>query len=157
MIIRMLAVTLALAFGAPAHAQLYKWVDSEGKVQYSDKPPPAGASREQKLNIPKNPPAAAGPAAPVADGEPTSPQNAADKEMDFRKRKVEEDLARQKGETEERQRQDQCINAQQRLRGLEDAGRVYTVDEKGERQYLDDEARARGIEQARQDISKFCK
>ena len=37
------------------------------------------------------------------------------------------------------------------------AGRVYTMNEKGERQYYDDEARMRGIEQARQDMAKYCK
>lgn len=157
MTFRLVAVMLTLALGAPAHAELYKWVDSEGRIQYSDRPPPPGASKEQRLNIPRNPPAAAIPAAPAAEGQPAEPKTAADKEVDYRKRKVDEEQARQKSEAEEKQRQEQCINAQQRLRGFEDAGRVYTVNEKGERQYIDDEARARGIEQARQDIGKYCR
>lgn len=157
MILRLLVVTLALALGGPAQAQLYKWVDSEGKVQYSDKPPPADASGEQKLNIRKNPPSSAAPA-PAEEGQAAGPKTAAEKEMDFRKRKVEEEQARQKSQAEEKLRQEQCINAQQRLWTYEDAGRIFTVmDESGDRKYLDDESRARGIEQAQMDIAKYCK
>ena len=43
-----LVVTLLLAAGA-AHAQLYKWVGPDGKVTYSDVPPPKSAKQvEQK-------------------------------------------------------------------------------------------------------------
>lgn len=39
-----LTLTLALAalatLGTPAHAEVYKWVDANGRVQFSDKPPP---------------------------------------------------------------------------------------------------------------------
>lgn len=156
MMFRLLALTLALVLGAPVQAQLYKWVDSNGRVQYSDKPPPAGATKEKKLNIPKNPPAAV-PAAPAAGDQPAGPRTAAEKEMDFRKRKVEEEQSKQKSEAAEKENQERCISAQSQLRNFEEAGRVYTMNEKGERQYYDDEARMRGIEQARQDMAKYCK
>lgn len=77
--------------------------------------------------------------------------------MDFRKRKVEEEQSKQKSEAAEKENQERCINAQRQLRNFEEAGRVYTMNEKGERQYYDDEARMRGIEQARQDMAKYCK
>src|SRR5207245_6129458 len=35
------AILLAAA-GAPAHAQIYKWVDEAGKTHYSDKAPAGG-------------------------------------------------------------------------------------------------------------------
>lgn len=31
---------LAFAFSATAHAEMYRWVDKEGKVHYTDQPPP---------------------------------------------------------------------------------------------------------------------
>jgi hypothetical protein len=34
---------LALAFSATASAQMYKWVDKDGRVSYSDTPPPTDA------------------------------------------------------------------------------------------------------------------
>ena len=39
---------LFLLFIASAHAQMYKWVDSSGKVTYSDQPPPASAKAQKK-------------------------------------------------------------------------------------------------------------
>lgn len=39
----LIAVSLAAAFafaGTAAHAEVYKWVDADGKTQFSDKPPP---------------------------------------------------------------------------------------------------------------------
>ncbi|HVL74773.1 MAG TPA: glutaredoxin family protein [Noviherbaspirillum sp.] len=43
----LLPVLLVLCAGA-AHAQLYKWVGPDGKVTYSDVPPPAGAKAEAR-------------------------------------------------------------------------------------------------------------
>jgi hypothetical protein len=40
---------------ASAHAQMYRWVDANGKVNYSDSPPPSSAVKQQKkLNIADN-------------------------------------------------------------------------------------------------------
>src|SRR2546428_8878547 len=36
------AILLAAAGGAPAHAQIYKWVDEGGKTHYSDQAPAGG-------------------------------------------------------------------------------------------------------------------
>ncbi|HVY07250.1 MAG TPA: glutaredoxin family protein [Burkholderiales bacterium] len=41
---------LALACTA-AHADLYRWVDENGKVQYSDQPPPADARQIEKKKL----------------------------------------------------------------------------------------------------------
>ena len=41
---KVILYTLAFALIAPlTHAQVYKWVDKDGKVQFSDSPPPADA------------------------------------------------------------------------------------------------------------------
>ncbi len=43
---------LALLFaGTAAHAQMYKWVGSDGKVTYSDIPPPKSATRVEQKNL----------------------------------------------------------------------------------------------------------
>ena len=50
---RLLAVFLGAAFalaGTAAHAEVYKWVDENGKTQFSDKPPPNQKNVKQ-LNI----------------------------------------------------------------------------------------------------------
>ena len=51
---RALALLLAAMACHPAHAQqLYKWVDSEGRVTYSSTPPPSGARAETVAEPPK--------------------------------------------------------------------------------------------------------
>ena len=59
------AISLALCVVLPASAQMYKWVDSNGKVQYSDKPPQSNIKTE-KLRAPAR--AASTPAASEAKG-----------------------------------------------------------------------------------------
>ncbi len=46
-----LACALALALAPPAAAQVYKWVDSAGKVHYGDKPPEDAKKQELKLPV----------------------------------------------------------------------------------------------------------
>jgi hypothetical protein len=40
---RIMLAALLLAFGAAVHGQMYKWTDKDGKVHYSDMPPPQDA------------------------------------------------------------------------------------------------------------------
>ena len=49
---RWLVAALALAFSLPAGAQkAYRWVDAEGRVTYSDRPPPPGAAKAESRNL----------------------------------------------------------------------------------------------------------
>ena len=47
---RILTTIIALTCVA-AHADLYRWVDADGKVQYSDQPPPASIKQVEKKKI----------------------------------------------------------------------------------------------------------
>jgi len=42
---KLLAAALAVLFAAAATAQTYRWVDKDGKVHYSDTPPPPAAAK----------------------------------------------------------------------------------------------------------------
>ena len=55
----------AMLVAATAGAQMYRWVDKDGKVYYTDAPPPAAAKGVQKRGTAAAP-ADAGPAAPYA-------------------------------------------------------------------------------------------
>jgi glutaredoxin len=50
--VRAAALTaLAALLAAPAAAQMYRWVDKDGKVHYSNTPPPAAAKNLQARNL----------------------------------------------------------------------------------------------------------
>lgn len=148
----LLFVACALA-AAGAHADVNKWVDSEGRVHYSDQPPPASA-KPQPLNI-KPAPAANTP----QPGE-AAPKTTAEKEVEFRKRRAQEEEARvkqEKAQQDANQKQQNCTQAQNNLRNLQAGGRLYTYDEKGERAYMDDAARQKAIADAQKAVDSWCK
>ena len=60
---RILIAVLALAAAAPSAADVYKWIDKEGKVHYGDTPPPNTAAKPVDL-----------PRAPVVNGQGEVPQ-----------------------------------------------------------------------------------
>jgi glutaredoxin len=45
------SLIVLLLCAASAHAQLYKWVGPDGKVTYSDTPPPASAKQVERKNV----------------------------------------------------------------------------------------------------------
>lgn len=47
--LRRVAAAMLLAAALPAQAQVYKWVDKDGKVHYSSTPPPSTASPAQQV------------------------------------------------------------------------------------------------------------
>ena len=151
------AIWLALCVALPATAQMYKWVDSDGKVKYSDKPPPSNVKVET-LRIPAHAPAA--PAAAAAkDASKAAPRTPAEQEQAFRKRqqdaaKEQEKQAQKDQETAARA--EDCKRAKSALAGLELGGRQATVNDKGEREFLDDQQIEKAKAQARQDIAATC-
>lgn len=57
MICRAFFLALLLAAGL-AHAQQYRWIDKDGRVQFTDAPPPAGARDVRRTNVTTAKPAA---------------------------------------------------------------------------------------------------
>lgn len=51
---------LMLLYATVAHAQLYKWVGPDGKVTYSDIPPPAGVKQAEQKTVTASSPATSG-------------------------------------------------------------------------------------------------
>lgn len=45
------ALVLLAALSLPAHAAVFKWVDINGSVQYSDTPPPPGARKVEETKL----------------------------------------------------------------------------------------------------------
>ena len=134
-------------------AEVYKWVDEAGNVHYSDQPPPQEYESEELILEP----------APSAD-DVREAQKRLDAlqakyqtSQDQRSAAQEEKRLQRELEQEQRvDRQRRCIWARQNLGPLTTKLPVYSLDEKGDRVYLDDEERAAEIERKRADINKFC-
>ena len=158
---------LLLALSISAHGQLYKWVDKDGKTQYTDQPPPPGAGRdEKKLNIKLAPvqPAAAKTSDKAGDkgkagdkDKAAAPKTTAEKDLDFKKRRIAEGEAETKQQAEAKQNQEKCAQATTKLKTYQDTPRLTIPDGKGGTTYADDAARQKGIDEAQQEIASFCK
>ena len=171
---------LALAASPVAHAQ-YKWRDANGRMVYSDLPPPASVAPSAVFWSPARP-ALAGPpggsgaaatpppestqaasaSAPPAGAQPVegaAPASMADRELEFRKRRLDRAAAQEKAEQaklRETQRAGNCENAQASLRQLESGLRVSRVNRDGQPEVLDDTQREASKVLARQAVKQHC-
>ena len=133
-----------------AHAALNKWVDAEGKVHYSDTPPPDVAT-ETVRNI-------AGKAKTDAPAD-HAPKSVAEREAEMRKAKQAKDEAAQKQaqkDAEAEAKKKNCAAARENAQALEQSPRIVTYDANGDRSFMDDAARAQRLEEARKTISSSC-
>jgi hypothetical protein len=145
-------LSFCLACASPlGQAQVYKWTDKDGKVQYSDSPPPAGtgASTPQKLDT------SAADSSGV--GGTAKEQSWKDKARDYDKRRIEA-AEKQTGDADlARKNQERCTNARRHLRMLQEVGRVFRTDDQGARHYIDDSQRQEQIARAEAVVSESCK
>lgn len=141
----LLALAFALAVSTGASAQLYKWVDKDGRVSYSDRPPPE--QKAQQLNVAPGPPAA-----------PPRSNLERDKALE-KTRAGEREKAKVAAEAASRAKQDEeaCERARMALRNLTEGGRFATIDAKGERVLLDEKQIEAETDRARKAVEKFCK
>lgn len=161
----LVALAAASLLAAPGAAQqLYKYVGPDGRVQYSDRPPPDGQKAEKvagaRVGTVSSGAAAGADAAKADAAKASAPRSAAEMEQDFRKRKLEsEDKVRKDENVAEAKRvQDEnCANARRQVAGLQAGGRATILNEQGERIFLEDDAVRQQIERLQRDIAAACK
>ena len=93
---KLLFFLLALVFAGAVHAQMYKWLDPDGKVRYGDTPPPG--VKATPLQGPQSGPSSA--VAPTSKGASKGPMTSAEREQDYRKRQQDAQKASEKSDQE---------------------------------------------------------
>jgi hypothetical protein len=141
----------AMLAAAPAAAQVYRWVDKDGKVHYSDKPPPKG-TRTERMAIETKRTDEANVEAANRELATQSERSRIEQERAALERRDAQAAAQEKAALQER-----CAQARQQLATLEQSNRLVTVDEQGNRSYgTDAELEARRT-QARQQVAEACR
>jgi hypothetical protein len=82
-----------------------------------------------------------------------------EKEAEFRQRQIDRDAAARKQEQDEaaaKRLQRDCLIARKRLEDMQNANTVARLDDRGERVYLDDKARAAEVQRRKQEIEANC-
>ncbi|MCG8435414.1 MAG: DUF4124 domain-containing protein [Gammaproteobacteria bacterium] len=133
------ASTLALSV---SYGAVYRWVDEDGKVHYSDKPV------ENAEQVTVRAPESAG------TNEERAERQAEQLKLYSTKRQQAAEKRQQEREAR-KQRAADCERARERAEKLTYTRRLYDVDESGNRVYVDEEEEQRRQE-AQQEVSEYC-
>lgn len=137
-----------------AIGEVYRWVDDQGEVHYSDVPPAAQDYGEVAVEDVPAPPAQ------EQRQQKDRWQRIIQQQQESRARRLkkaeEERVAREAKRQEEAVRAERCRLARHNLNTLLLRRPVYHLNEQGERAYVDDRQRAAEIRRARKEIEDFC-
>ena len=132
----------------PAHG-IYKWVDEKGVTHFSEHPPPDG--RKATKVEPRV-------TSPSPDARPK--EDWKQRELELRKQRIEREQKDEHRKAVEHNRsadrKNRCAYAQRQLHIVSSQRPVYSVNEKGERVYLEDNDRAAEATQWRKEIEANC-
>ena len=148
---RVVAITLLTCLPlVGAWADIYRSVDAQGHVQYSDTPTP-GAELVQRGSLTGSSLNAAG-----------TPSSAAQSSLAKSDQQIRDDLNREQQQRSVEQdraqaRADQCKQAQDAYQKAIQARRIYTTDANGERHYMSDAEADQQRLTLRQDMDDACK
>jgi hypothetical protein len=138
---------ILLAFSVSS-AEVYRYVDSEGNVVYSDRPQNNGAEVVELNVVTPRPanvaPTSAGPPTPATDEEAAGEDPSEDEAAAAVAAQREEDRARN------------CEIARERNERYQTARRLYRELPDGEREYLDDDEIDAAKARALTDVDEWC-
>jgi hypothetical protein len=165
-----LITTLSLLMALPASAQ-WKWRDKNGRTQYSDVSPPPSVNERDIL---QRPPGGEGKttrvikpvfvaASSASAATPTLAPKTTEPELEAKRKKSEQDAAEKKKAEEAKQvatraavRAENCAQAKSYMRSIDGGMRIARTNEKGEREVLDDAARALEAKRTRDVMASEC-
>lgn len=152
----------------------WQWIDKNGKKVFSDQAPPPDIPEKNILRRSGTPPPrqAAGVSAPDApaaegtaaakprDGAPTPKPTGVDKDLEEKTKKAEaEEKAKRAAEEAKvaKARSENCARAREGKSTLDSGIRIAKVNAKGEREFMDDAARAAEQKRIQSVIDSDCK
>ena len=139
------ALAVLIAFAPLAGAELYKYVDKNGRTVYADQPP-AGIDSKTVRD------AAVSSAAP--------PKTAVEKDKALEKGRKETREKAEKAEkaaARDRDQEQRCQQSKQVVQSYQEGGRMYKYNDKGEREFMGEDDIAAGLKKAQRDMEEACK
>ncbi|MFV1921298.1 MAG: DUF4124 domain-containing protein [Methylotenera sp.] len=163
---------VALVLPIAASAQIYKWKDKDGVMRYSDMPPPPNVEVKTIGTSAKDPYArakaseAAGTQGSVKNSEagavaPPDKKNQVVESFDAKQEQAgKAEMERQKKLEQQKQAKidaENCSAARANYEAYLQGGRVFKINEKGEREFMSDEDLAAGKAKAQAEVDQYCK
>jgi hypothetical protein len=125
---------------------VYKWVDEKGVTHYGERPPQGSKASE----VPNR----------LASPDPGASNRSEDwqqKDREFRQRKIESESVETQQQQEIARRREQCNQQRDLLARLKQNQRIYTLGEKGDRVYMNDDDRDAAIARQEKLVSERCR
>ena len=143
----LMAACLVVCPATATAQQMYKWKDSKGVTHFSENPPPDG-SKADKIEV--KPVGGERPAAPP-------PDSWRNKELESKQQKAKAEgvdaIAKKR---EEDQRAQKCQAYKREMDSLTSGVRLFHLNDKGERVFMEDKERQERIEEAKKAIREYC-
>lgn len=165
-LIRILLVGAAACVVSLSALAQWQWVDPNGRKVFSDRPPPPDIPEKNilrqgsKASPPPSDARSGSSDAAVTNSPSVAKVSGEDKELLAKKRKAEEaDAAKRKAEEEKAAqiRRDNCERAQRGKANLDAGMRIFKTNANGEREVLDDAARAAELQRLQSTIDSDCR
>lgn len=141
-----LALLLVMPFFAPEAAEIYKWVDEHGRVQYGDQPPSTDVPAMQIDTVPRS------------DADAAEKQERQQRLLEvFTEERENKAQDTEQARNDEKQRRENCERAQQNLQRVREAGFIYesTSDPYNPR-ILTESERGEVMLSAESNVKKWC-
>jgi hypothetical protein len=146
-----LVFCLAFLCASANAGEIFKWVDEQGNVHYSQDPPMNKSAQPMNIKVPKESAASEETSAQSASTAADKPP-AGDEDKAAEQKALQEAAARKREEAEKKN----CQIAMKRLATITAGGRLYEVDENGERHYWDDQTLKAKQADAQKDVDQWC-
>ena len=140
-------------FSVSATESIYKWVDEDGSVHFSDHPPPE-VNKSEKLRIASAPgDEVVREAQQKRDSLRSEQQSSHDQRIAAREQNR---LQAELNQVQRDDRQQRCMKAHEEIQSLDHHMPIYYIDETDSRVFLDDKKRAGLIEFYHRETKMFC-
>ena len=145
---RIIVLACALALVPVASAQMYKYVDKNGKTVYTDQPPPDADPKNMRI-----------PSSAIGNAPPAGKSAVAqDKENQKGKEKTAENAKKaEEKEAYAKAQEERCVSAKAAYDQYSLGGRIARMNEKGEREFLGDAEIDAARERSRAQMEQACK
>jgi Domain of unknown function (DUF4124) len=146
---KLILSVVASAFSLAATAQ-WQWVDKDGRKVFSDRAPTADIPEKNILKQPASKAISASPASAPAVLAPASKAgnvkiSGRDAQLEARKKQADDEEESKKKAGEEKlakTKADNCERAKKGLANVQSGVRLSVINAKGEREFMDDDARS---------------
>jgi hypothetical protein len=138
-------VSLCLGAGTAAAADIYRWTDANGDVQFGDRPPVGAQVEEIRVRNRGG-----------AQGDIARQERTERLLQEFETERAERAEQEAAAEREAAERAAACDEARNRHFEYQNSGYLYEWDENGEKRVLSDAQHREARAEARADVDKWC-